>query len=48
MYIIFSNKNKQYTINENKLVKIDLIQSNVGDKIVFKDILYAYYLTICG
>ncbi|HIH2763657.1 MAG TPA: 50S ribosomal protein L21 [Candidatus Azoamicus sp.] len=40
MYIIFSNKNKQYTINENKLVKIDLIQSHVGDKIVFKDILY--------
>ncbi|HIH2762700.1 MAG TPA: 50S ribosomal protein L21 [Candidatus Azoamicus sp. MARI] len=40
MYIIFSNKNKQYTINKNKFVKIDLIKSNIGDKIIIKDILY--------
>lgn len=40
MYIIFSNKNKQYTINKHKFVKIDLIKSNIGDKITLKDILY--------
>ncbi|HIH2763331.1 MAG TPA: 50S ribosomal protein L21 [Candidatus Azoamicus sp.] len=40
MYIIFSNKNKQYTINKNKFIKIDLIESNIGDKLIFKDILY--------
>lgn len=40
MYIIFSNKNKQYTINENKFVMIDLIDSKIGDKIKFGDVLY--------
>lgn len=40
MYIIFSKKNKQYTINENKFVKIDLIHSKIGEKIKVNDILY--------
>lgn len=40
MYVIFSNKNKQYTINKNKFVQIDLITSEIGDKIILKDILY--------
>lgn len=40
MYIIFSNKNKQYTINKNKFIKIDLINSKIGDQIKINKILY--------
>ncbi|HIH2762395.1 MAG TPA: 50S ribosomal protein L21 [Candidatus Azoamicus sp.] len=40
MYIIFSKNNKQYTINKNKFIKIDLINSVIGDKIILKNVLY--------
>lgn len=41
MYIIFLNKNKQYTINKKKIVKMDLIKNlNAGDKIKIENVLY--------
>lgn len=40
MYLIFSNNNKQYTIDKKKNIKIDFIKSKVGDNFKINNILY--------
>jgi len=40
MYAIFLNNNKQYTLERNNLVKVDLIKSNVGEIIKTDKILF--------